>query len=295
MKLTLKLAVGAALTIASLGAFAQVAVPTPPYTNLNLPTSNNGSATLTLFSTNDGTPFSYSFNLGLNFNDLLASNGMNTPGTTLTWSLTGLATDLTGYTAASSLVFDVSAGGQHGSVNTTAGAVKLLTTMDPTVTVATILTETNQSLLSAVTQGVHYLGAGIGSTGTLNAATTGYTGTSNPYFTTTVTDPGYANANYGQGYNQLFVNTAASVATALPFYELITAKGATGTLASAVAEAGTWAINLTNDTLTYSVPANTAVPLPASIWLLLSGLAGATVLGRRGKALQVSDAGTLAV
>src|ERR1700761_2184068 len=131
MNVSLKLAMGAVLAMASVGAYAQVAVPTPPYTNLQTPATNNGSVTLTLFSSDDATPFSYSFNLGLNYNDLLASNGMNTPGTSLTWSLTGLAADMAANTRVptSSLVFDVSAGAAKGSIVTTSGSFRMLTTV----------------------------------------------------------------------------------------------------------------------------------------------------------------------
>ena len=42
--------------------------------------------------------------------------------------------------------------------------------------------------------------------------------------------------------------------------------------------AGVFTIDLAADTLTYSVA---PVPLPAGVWLLLSGLAGLGVFGRR--------------
>ena len=47
--------------------------------------------------------------------------------------------------------------------------------------------------------------------------------------------------------------------------------------------AGLFSINLATDTLTYTVPGSgtSPVPLPAGVWLLLSGLAGMGVFGRR--------------
>jgi len=76
---------------------------------------------------------------------------------------------------------------------------------------------------------------------------------------------------------------AGSVSDALNFYEMISTKGQTNQIASATEYAGTWSINLTNDTLTYSV-AGAPVPLPPSVWLMVSGLAGVAFLGRRRKA-----------
>jgi hypothetical protein len=270
MKLSTKLAIGGALALASVSAFAQVSVPTPPYSGtLTNSNTGNGSAILTLFSANDATPYSYEFNLGLNFNDLLPANGMNTAGTTLTWSLTGLT--LPGGVSTSDLLFDVTAAAQTGSI-IKAGSFSLLTTVDPSVALATVQGTTSGVLQAGTTNNSNFIT-------NLNASSA-----TNPKTTTTTSDPTYANANYNSQLNALPYNAAGSVNSALSFFELVSNK-ATTSIATVTQYAGTWSINLANDTLTYSVAGGGGnpppVPLPAGLWLLLSGLTGMGVLGRR--------------
>jgi hypothetical protein len=255
MNSRIKLAVAGALTLASASAFA-----------VNLPTTGNGSAVLTLFSTDDTTPFSYTFDLGINFNDVLAN--YSTPGFTKSFSLTGLAADLAANPAAqANLVFDVTSASTTGSV-ATVGGFKLITTFDPATTSAAI---------GAITTGALSQANGHNNTFLTNF------GATNPSFTTNPADTNYANANYNTVLNTFptGTNVAASTSSALPFYELVSAKGTT-TLATSTNLGGTWTINLSTDMLTYTVPGG-SVPLPASVWLLISGLAGMFVLGRRRK------------
>jgi hypothetical protein len=80
-------------------------------------------------------------------------------------------------------------------------------------------------------------------------------------------------------------NFSGTVGTALDFFNLVpnTAKRGTVTLTQyANAQgAGFWFLSSTGD-LTYNVPASTSpVPLPAAVWLLVSGLAGLGAIGRR--------------
>jgi hypothetical protein len=258
MKNLVKLAVGA-LVLASGGAFAQAPV---------LPTTGDGSVTLTLFSTQDSTPFSYSYNLGLTTSQL-ASTLPTAAGSTKSWSLTGLATDLSGFSGLSSLVFDVSGAGGSGSPAKVAGADQFATTFDPSVSAATIAALQNGGVEAA-----------LGNNNTWLAA---WSGTANNQFTTNTTASNYANAAYNSAENTWAVNAAGSASSSLPFYELLTAKGgASTTIQAPETFAGLFSINLTTDTLTYTVPGSTSpVPLPAGVWLLLSGLAGMGVFGRR--------------
>ena len=250
MKNFVKLALGT-LALASSVAFAQAP---------SLPSSGDGSVTLTLFSTNDATPFSYSYNLGLTVSQL---STLPTSGAPQTWSLTGLAADLSGFSGTSSLVFDVSGASSSGSPVKTAGAVKFATTVDPSVTAATLATLTN--------------GGPEGTEAVNNTWLTNWSGTANNQFTTNPSAANYANANYGSAEGFWAFNAASSVSNSVPFYELLTAKGGTTTtIQTPVQFAGLFSVNLANDTLTYS-----PVPLPAGVWLLLSGLAGMGVFGRR--------------
>jgi len=267
MKFTTKFATGAAIALAATSAFAQVAVPPgAPYNGL-IPTGPNAGAFLTLFSTNDATPFAYEYYLGLNFNDLLPSNGMNTPGLTLTWNIAGLSTAVPGTVAASDLAFHVTATSQTGNI-ATAGGYKVLSTADQSVTLATI---TGTPTLSSDVQAVQ--GNSNTFIGAMNATTT------NPRTTVSTTDGNYANAFYGTTLNQWGWSAATNPSKALNFFELVSGAGG-GTNATVTQFAGTWALNIANGTLIYSVPGG-SVPLPAALWLLLSGLAGVGVLSRR--------------
>jgi hypothetical protein len=255
MNRLVKIAVGGALALAASSSFAAV----------SLPSTGDGSLTLTLFSNDDGTPFSYGFDTGVTLSTL--GNLPTAPGATQSWSLSGLSADLSGFTGTSSLVFDVSAAGQAaGAPAKTAGLYHFATTFDPSVSLATITAFTNVNVETAVgNNGIWLSNFGTGQTS----------------FSTGLADANYANAKYPSNYNAFGDNAAASVGTSLPFYLLTQGKGATGAATLAPSTyAGTWSVDLADDTLTYSV-ASLPTPLPAGLWLLLSGLTGMGLLGRR--------------
>jgi len=251
MKNFVKLALGT-LALASSAAFAQAP---------SLPSSGDGSVTLTLFSSNDATPFSYSYNLGLTVSQL--SSLPPAGAAPQVWSLTGLAADLSGFGGTSNLVFDVSGASSSGSPVKTAGAVKFATTVDTSVSAATLAALVNGGPEAAEANNNTWL--------------TNWSGTANNQFTNNAAASNYANTNYGSAEGTWAFNVASSVGNSVPFFELLTAKGGTTTaIQTPVQFAGLFSVNLANDTLTY-----TPVPLPAGVWLLLSGLAGMGVFGRR--------------
>jgi hypothetical protein len=267
MNLSVKLAVGAALTVASVGAFAN-----------SLPSSGDGSLYVTIFSEDDGTPFSYAFDTGTTFSQNSVA-ALSAPGTKIVYNLTGLAADLAANPAAKAggLVFDVTAASQTGSI-ATVGGFHLETTFDTSVSLATI-------------QGIQS-GAVAAAEGHNNQYLTNIT--TNPFFTTNTSDPAYANGNYNAALETFTVNAAGSTSSSLPFY-VLTSGRATTSIGTTTQYAGTWSVDLTADTLTYTVAGGTApVPLPASVWLMISGLAGVAVLGRRRKSSGMDFTGAAA-
>jgi hypothetical protein len=90
-------------------------------------------------------------------------------------------------------------------------------------------------------------------------------------------------SRYNGGLSQ--ADASGAVGTALDFYSL-QKSGSTATLAANVtrfqngAGAGQWLLT-TSGGLTYSIGAVSAVPVPAALWLLLSGFGGLATIGRR--------------
>jgi len=120
-----------------------------------------------------------------------------------------------------------------------------------------------------------------------NAATAGYVDTN---MTTvggySLIEPATNGKNWSVGSNpgtnfgvSGYVPTGTVGTSSLNFYETVTSSDISNASASATKLAGTWALSSTG-LLTYTV-ASSSTPLPAAVWMLLSGLLGFGSIARR--------------
>jgi len=140
----------------------------------------------------------------------------------------------------------------------------------------------NTAFSPAVTNGQSFIASG------LNGVGTGACAGGNPCAAATSAEPDYANTGiFGSKYgNNMPVNASNTVGNSLGFY-LVAANSNSGLNTTAPvtqyknsSNSAAWL--LTSDgALTYTLQAANTVPLPAAVWLLLSGLAGVGVIGRR--------------
>jgi len=294
MSLSIKSIVGSVLLALGTSA-AMAAVPTVPSQPVAGPTPSpdapatvggtdgNSGLIVSVYDTVRGV--SLTTYLGLNFKDFQPGDGNATPSS-------GLALDfgtLTNYSSvfgasdAANIKYTIAAGDYlPNSVNDAILGKALLTTIAPganTVVRNGALSDSVTALRSFVS-------------GALNGAS-GCAGV-NPCVASTSADGGYAGgANWGDKYaNKFPVSAASTVGTAMGFYLVSAAanttfSNATVTQFANASGVATWLLDAAGH-LTYNVPS--AVPLPAGVWLLLSGLTGLGVIGRRRKAGEVAAA-----
>lgn len=185
-------------------------------------------------------------------------SGLPTSSTTysgIDTSLSQLETDL-GTSSAADLSFAVLAGNS------------LTKTLDFTTGTPSFLTTGTQ-----VTNGVGNLNSWLGNTGissTQNVAV-------EPSGTLTWQN---AIATY-LGTSGSSVNTVTAAGTPVEFYSAVSTTCGKTTCATKTDLAGTWSFSLANDSLTWSPTSSSPVPVPAALWLLMSGLAGVGGLSRR--------------
>ena len=127
----------------------------------------------------------------------------------------------------------------------------------------------------------------LGNLNTFQRFVNGACGTTVPCVATTASDPQYAgglsHGHTGGGGNLPF-DTTGAIGSALSFWTLTSTSDLGGDPATLTRYEnangiGQWLLG-TDGHLTYSI-ASSPVPLPAAVWLLISGLGGLGIIGRR--------------
>ncbi len=291
MSLSIRSIVGSVLLALGTSA-AMAAVPSVPSQPVSGPTpmpdapltpggvNGNGGLIVSVWDATLGV--SLTSYLGLNFNDMLpgATNATPNAGLVLDFgALTGFSS-VFGDSDAANIKYTVTAADYLQDSGQTLGK-QLITTLasGPGNTL-------NSSVVGAVSAARSFIAGALNGVG-------GCAG-QNPCTAATSADGSYAGmAAWADRYNgQLPVSAAASVGTGMGFYLL--SVSSTNNFAKATAQqygndAGfaTWLLDAAGR-LTYSLDAVSTnpdpVPLPAGLWLLLSGLTGVGIVGRRRKA-----------
>lgn len=269
MKFSLKqLMTAGALLVASTAAFADVSVPAAYQNSASAPNGNttnseeDGGLVFYLFNTGE-TTYSLTYYLGLDLSQV-SSTQMDDAGLTLTWNID---TSLYSGYSLTDMVWGVNAG-DNGQQNN-AGSTSVVTTSDAGS--KTALTNTDILLATTVIDNA-YLGANS-DTDPEDVNTTAYNQEDIKSNVTT---------SLGGIADMDWTASAADSSDTLEMYYYAQngGRGQGTTEAFSTKYAGVWSFNAATGVLTYNV-AGGAVPVPAALWLLLSGLGGLGVVGRR--------------
>jgi hypothetical protein len=266
---TLALSLGLLAGHQAIGQTVPQPQPVPwPATDIPQPStgSGNGGLLLTIFDTT--LPVSLTLYTGLNFTDVLPTTNMTAPGGfTLNFGEIANFASTFASSTLSNLRYSVFAGDNVGATTDTA----LLTTLGLGASPTTIRSAAVTTALVSVN---NFIASMNNSCGDLNPCT--------------AVD---AEASLGSAFFNVLAGSAGAVGTALGFYNLdhsgSVAPGPNGNanvtrFQNSPTSFGQWLLTQTGE-LSYTI-ANvntTVVPLPAAVWLLLSGLAGLGVVRRR--------------
>jgi hypothetical protein len=279
MKMSFKsMAAAAVLAVVSLPSLAQVTVPPQPSPG-PIPTTGSGSGGLLVVAYDSVRGVSISQYLGLTMDQFLptatSANGITSA---LNFGTLGGWSSVFGASSSSNIKYAVFAGDTLLNPGATVAGRRLMTTAT-TPNAAGSVSSNNSGLNNALT--------------TVNEFTTRLlspscnNGLTNPCNALSSDEFQYA-GRLGDNLNELiaggirlaFSNTAV-VGNAMSFWMLTTTTAPQGAAAVSRYEnglgLGQWLLSSAGE-LSYSLP---AVPLPAGVWLLLSGLAGAAAVGRR--------------
>jgi hypothetical protein len=273
--------VAGALALAASAAIAQPSVPPQPAPGPT-PDGDSGNSGIIVSAWDSTRNLSIVQYLGLRVDDLMpnSAGGNATPEAGLTlnfgklsgWdALFGTDTSVN----AQGIVYTVS-----GFDNTPSGLIgkRIITTgTDPVGNVR------NTAVSQVLTNAGTFIASGLNSAGGCNGV--------NPCTTNNPAAAGFAGqAGWADKYGgALPFSASANAGTSLDFFLLAPNSNSGGTTLSPVIKyqnstgLATWLLSA-DGTLTYTVPGGVGtVPLPAAVWLLMSGLAGFGVIGRRGR------------
>lgn len=251
-----------ALAIASSAAMALPEVPVGPVTGpIPLPETQNGGLFVWVY--NDLTGASTVQYLGLRLDDVLPAAMTDTAGVLDFGILTNFATLFGTNPSAENVYWGVGAGDsiQLGTTN----PQRLVTTGSSSI--ETWLTNSVAGANTALTNFMYSIFNACGDAAACSS--------------TVATDDHNANT-WGPAWRGNVVPNQASnaIGTAAYFFYAETMRGTANYVSNAYQSAtgfATWLLG-SDGRLTYTVP---AIPLPAGVWLLLSGLAGFAAVGRR--------------